>query len=496
VGKLREARCDRVETIEFHEKPAQMVSTSLDLYRQAASRLDELIELTPPRTDLTPAGIRARAEQRMGRLRRFLDQLGDPLSGYPIVHIGGTSGKGSTSSAIAAILQAAGYRTGLHTSPYLQVPTEKLQLNGQLISADTYTRLTNDLLAEHETWKARGEEGLTYGEAWIALMALYFRDQKVDIAVVEVGAGGRFDLTNLLTPVLSVITSVGIDHTNTLGSTLEEIAWHKAGIIKPGVPSISAVTAPAARRIMAEEAEAVGSDLLQIDADRAIRDVRVARGATSWTDSETGESFSIGLAGSFQAQNGNLAVAIARRLRESGFSISDEAIDQGLRKASIPGRAEYVPDVVTVLLDGAHNRDKIEALAKDIPFLLPVPEGGRRIAVIGALEAKQTDEMLALLAPHVDTLVATSPQVLAKASREASALADTARNAGFGTSVFVEPDPKSAIIRAIELARPESGDAVLVTGSLYLVGNIRERWYRSDDIVETQSSWPATARSS
>jgi dihydrofolate synthase/folylpolyglutamate synthase len=467
-----------------------MVRTDLDEFKLAAARLDQLIEQTPARTDTSREAIRERATLRMNRLRRLLASLGEPLSGYPIVHVGGTSGKGSTSTAIASILTTAGYRTGIHTSPYLQVPTEKLQLDGQLISAKTYARLANVILDELDRWNARGEDPLTYGEAWIALMALYFRDQKVDFAVVEVGAGGRFDLTNVLTPVLSVVTSVGIDHTNTLGETIEDIAWHKAGIIKAGAPAISAVAAPSARAIMRHEADEVGTTLLQLETAHEITDFRIGAGRTSWTERATGEQFEIGLAGEFQAVNGHVAVNAARTLREAAFEIDDAAIREGLRNARIPGRAEYVQDRVTVLLDGAHNEDKIGALARDIPLLLPVGEQGRRIAVVGALEAKHADRMLAMLAPHVHDLVATSPQVLAKASREATDLAAVAYGAGFRGGIHVEVEPRKAIARAVELARPECGDAVLVTGSLYLVGNIRERWFHGDAIVQAQSCWP------
>ncbi|MEJ7839036.1 MAG: Mur ligase family protein [Thermomicrobiales bacterium] len=454
----------------------------------AAARLDQLIEQTPAQDDSSRPAVRARAEFRMSRLIRFLDFLGNPHLGYPIVHIGGTSGKGSTSTAVASVLTAAGYRTGLHTSPYLQVATEKLQVDRQLIGADTFVRLTEHLLDELERWRSSGEERLTYGEAWIALMTLFFSDQRVDVAVVEVGAGGRFDLTNILTPVLSVITSVGIDHTNTLGSTIEAIAWHKAGIIKSGIPAISAVSSAAAKRIIADEAAAVGTTLTQLDLVSQTSNIRVDRGQTTWVDLGTTEPYAISLAGSFQAINGSLAVHVARQLRSTDFDIPDAAIVAGLPQTHIPGRVEFVPDRVPVLLDGAHNHDKISALAQDIPDLLPVEGDGRRIAVVGALEAKQADNMLALLVPCVDLVIATSPKVLAKSTREASALADTARLAGFGDAVIVEPDPQAAIHRALDEAR--TGDAVLVTGSLYLVGNIRERWYRSSDIVETQSSWP------
>src|SRR5215217_321229 len=213
-------------------------------FRAAAARLDELIERTPAPADRSRQAVQARAEERMGRLRRFLARLGDPLLGYPVVHVGGTSGKGSTSTAIAAILHAAGYRVGLHTSPYLQTPAEKLQVDGRLVAPERFVALVDELFATHERWVAEGEVALTYGEAWVAMSALFFRAEAVDVAVLEVGAGGRFDLTN-------VVTTVGIDHTATLGDTIEAIAWHKAGIIKSGVPAVTAVTDHAALPILA-----------------------------------------------------------------------------------------------------------------------------------------------------------------------------------------------------------------------------------------------------
>jgi dihydrofolate synthase/folylpolyglutamate synthase len=243
--------------------------TLLARFHDATARLEALIEATPTPVDSSREAVQARAAYRMGRLRRFLDVLGNPHQGYPIVHVGGTSGKGSTTTTIAAILTAAGYRTGLHTSPYLQTPAEKLQVGGRLVDPEQYVNLIDRILAAHDEWIAAGEDALTYGEAWFALTALFYRENAVDVAVLEVGAGGRFDLTNIVDPVLSVITSVGIDHTHTLGNTIESIAWHKAGIVKPGVPAVTAVTNPAALALIVAEAESCGSSLTIIDPDVA-----------------------------------------------------------------------------------------------------------------------------------------------------------------------------------------------------------------------------------
>jgi dihydrofolate synthase/folylpolyglutamate synthase len=168
---------------------------------------------------------------------------------------------------LSAILTAAGLRTGLHTSPYLQVATEKLQLNGRLIAADRFAAIVDEVMDAAGHWSNRHGERLTYGEIWIGIVGLFYRSEQVDIAVLEVGAGGRFDLTNVITPTLSVVTSVGLDHILTLGGTIEEIAWHKAGIIKPGVPLVTAVADPKALPAIYDEAEKTGSAVTRVIPD-------------------------------------------------------------------------------------------------------------------------------------------------------------------------------------------------------------------------------------
>lgn len=456
-------------------------------YHAAAARMDAFIDLTPTPTDSSREAITARAAMRMQRLRDFLARIGNPHIGRPIVHIGGTSGKGSTSTIVTAMLAAAGYRTGLHTSPYLQTPTEKLQVNGELVHPDAFADLVDEFFIAHDRWMADGHPPLTYGEAFNALMWMYFRAEDVDMCVVEVGAGGRFDLTNILQPTLSVITSVGIDHTATLGKTIAEIAWHKAGIIKPGVPAVSGVPNPEAQAIIRAEAEAVGAPLLQLQMDEAIADVTTGANGTSWRETAIGAVHTMAMAGSFQARNGQLAISAVCALREHGFVISDEAIATGLRQARIPGRAELIADRVPVVLDGAHNAEKVAAFAADVPALLPTVTG-RRIVIAGLLEAKQGDAMLRSIVPITDVLIASSPQVLAKGAMVTDEVEHLAREAGFTGRVYLRPEPAEAIATALEIAAPD--DAVIVTGSLYLVGNIRERWYPTEAVLAAQSSWP------
>ena len=462
----------------------------LAAYTRAVARLDALIEATPAPLAKSAAAIRERAELRLARVRRFLALLGDPHLAYPVIHVGGTSGKGSTSTAIAAMLTAAGYRTGLHTSPYLQAATEKLQIDGSLIAPRTFAGLVDELLAAHQTWLATGEEPLTYGEIWIGLLATYFAHERVTVAVIEVGAGGRFDLTNVVSPAVSVITSIGLDHTVTLGATIPEIAWHKAGIIKRGAPAVIAVTDPAALGPILAEVAATGASPRRVIPGDTDSLVAAGPNDTTWHERATGQEWTIALAGSFQVANGATAVAAIRALVETtpGFTVPDAAIRAGLAATRIPGRCETVGGEPRVLLDGAHNPEKMAALAAALPTLAPVEPGRRRIAVLGVLEAKEHAAMLAALAPRIDELIATSPQVLAKPSAAAGALAATAREIGFTGPITIEPEPGAALERA--LSHAGAGDRVLVTGSLYLVGNVRERWFPTAEIVRQRTPWP------
>lgn len=459
-------------------------------YDAAVARVDRLIEAPQTPVGKSQAEIRARAEMRLARLRRFLAFLGDPFARYPIVHVGGTSGKGSTATAIAAILHAAGYRVGMHTSPYLQVATEKLWGGGALIGPGEFADRVDQLFADHEAWRRAGGEALTYGEFWVALVAQHLADEAVDIAVIEVGAGGRYDLTNVVTPIVSVITSIGLDHTVTLGPTLGEIAWHKAGIIKPGAAAITgAVGAESLGPIEAAAAD-VGTTLDRVELGRDVEVLETGPDGTRWREIGTGHIWPAA-PGGFQAMNAALAVAAVHRLRERGFSIPGDAVASGLDRGRLPGRVELMPGDSSprVMLDGAHNPQKIAALVSDLDAILPRRSDGRRIGVVGVLEAKDFKGLVGPLVPAVDELVATSPQVLSKAPLDVESLAAAARAAGFLGPVTLEPDPLAAIDVALSRATG-ADDAVLVTGSLYLVGNVRGRWYPDEAILLARTPWP------
>lgn len=471
---------------------------ALARYRSAVARTDALIERSNTPEGKTPAEIRARAELRLRRVRRFLAWLGNPQDAYHIVHVGGTSGKGSTSVAIAAMLSAGGYKAGLHTSPYLQVATEKLQIDGRLIHPEHFADLVDEVLDTQDAWlRAHPEEDrLTYGEVWVALLATYFRREQVDLAVIEVGAGGRFDLTNVVQPVAAVVTSVGLDHTVTLGGTIPEIAWHKAGIIKAGASAVTAVADPVAFAVIATEAERVGTPLGRVVEGESFEVVEAGPEGTTWRElrvNAAGRRIAGPLLpappGRFQATNAAIAVATVRELAARGFPVTEDAIRAGLASARLPGRFERVPDVVPVVLDGAHNPEKVAALAANLPDLGGAEQDRRLTVVLGALEAKQHEEMIQALCPHASELVTTSASVLAKKGATAAALAQTARSVGFVGRLTVEPEPMAALTHALERTRL-GGGAVLVTGSLYLVGTLRRRWYPDEAVVLERTPWP------
>jgi dihydrofolate synthase/folylpolyglutamate synthase len=455
----------------------------LEHYQAAERYVTSLIMGPPsPPAGSSPEEIRARAIARLDRLRAFLDFLGNPQRAYRTVHIAGTSGKGSTSAFAASILSASGFRTGLHVSPYLQVATEKLQIDGALVSSERYARLVSDMRASVEAWVAAGHERPNYGEFWVAMTYRYFAEEQVDVAVIEVGAGGRFDVTNVIEPEVVAITSIGYDHMLTLGSTLPEIAWHKAGIIKPGSVAITAVTDPEPLRVIAAEAALHGVPLHHIRAGEAYDDITTDTSGTSFRDPFSGRRYRVTLPGTFQAVNAATAIAVARAFAPE--HVTTDTLAAGLAATRFPGRMEVVQHQPLVLLDGAHNPEKVASLVRNLDLVFPER---RRILVFGALESKSYAEMYATLAPSISALVATVPTVQAKPATTAEEIAVLAAP---GLPVVVESDPPSAVARALGLATP--ADLVIVTGSLYLVGNVRDRWYPTADILEQGTSWPLT----
>lgn len=460
-------------------------ATALTRYHWAAGFINGLIQAPPTPAPGTPMEeVRARARARMERLRAFLSVLGNPQERYRIAHIGGTSGKGSTAAMLAGILHAAGYHTGLHISPYLQAETEKLQINGRLIAGDRFADYVEHVAAAMEEWTRSGGQRLTYGEFWLALVLWAFAQERVEFAVIEVGAGGRFDLTNVVRSEVAVITSVGIDHVATLGHTIPEIAWHKAGIIKPGRPAITTVDDPAALDVIRHEAEEQGAPLTHLVPERDFRVLSSDATGTQVLDIASGTVFHVPMPGEFQGANAAAAIAAARALGDLPRGpIDNAAIAAGLAATRFPGRMEVVQERPRVVLDGAHNPAKMASLTRNLDRL---GRRRRRIVVFGSLDSHDYLTMANLVAQAADEVIVTTPMATQRAAADARVLADAIMAAGRPAEVVAEP--RDAIVAALERATPD--DEIVATGSLYLVGAVREHWYRGDDIVLACSSWP------
>ena len=283
--------------------------------RAAAAEINSLIRGPAGPTQFRPPGEqRQRGRERLARMRRFLEALGNPQAHMPVVLVAGTSGKGSVAVKIAEGLRAAGYSAGLHVTPYLQTPLEKFWLDGQLARPGE--------LADLAAWvrpvveRADPREPPTYGMVWVALTFEYFRRAGVDALVLEVGAGGRFDLTNVCDPLLNVITTVGMDHEKSLGPSLADIAWHKAGIARPGVPTVVGGMPAPARAVVIDELQRAGAPCI---------DART----TALAD--------------FRTTNDGLADAALEALAASGFSRIDRAAYDAAHAAALPGRYERMP---------------------------------------------------------------------------------------------------------------------------------------------------------
>jgi dihydrofolate synthase/folylpolyglutamate synthase len=402
------------------------------------------------------------------------ERLGHPERAFESVHIAGTNGKGSTAAMIESILRAAGLRTGLYTSPHLERINERIRLHGKEISdadfAATFTRLRE--VIEELLAAGRLAAHPTFFECVTAVAFDYFASSGVQFAVVEVGMGGRLDATNILLPEVAVITQIDFDHENYLGHSIEEIAAEKAGIIKPGARVVSAAEHLIARVVIRQRVAHQSAFLAEIENAFTIEDVVARNGCFTFTavstDSGARIPVALQLPGRFQVRNALTAIAAAHLLAERGAPIVDGAISRGLAATNWPGRLERIAERPEIYVDGAHNPAGARELAVFWEAFLP----GRNIILIyGAMRDKAVDEVSGVLFPRASTVILTSPAQ----SRAISApvLAEmTGHHAG---RVEIIADPEKAFERALELASPE--DVIFVTGSLYLVGDLRKYWF-------------------
>lgn len=405
-------------------------------------------------------------ELKLDQMRALLRALGEPQRRLRIVHVAGSKGKGSTSAMLASILRQAGYRIGLFTSPHLSQVEERIQIDGEPISRLELVALLTEI-------RRSVPAGVhpTFFEVGTAAGWLHFVRRRVDLAVVEVGLGGRFDSTNVCTPWLSIITSISYDHVQILGPTLASIAFEKAGIIKPGRPVVSGATDPEARSVIRRVAVERGSRLRELGVDfhatyltgrlgERLPTVQVETERHRWPP------MALGLHGQHQAANAALAVATVEELRAMGLTIRDEHVASGLQKVRWPARLEVLAQNPFVLLDCAHNVASIQAVVKT---LIEAPNTGQRWLIFASSSDKDIPGMLQVLAPHVHQVAFTRYAHSARAAAP-DALATMGQAAGMASIEVFDSAPEAW--RAV-YSRASPDDLILVAGSVFLAGELR-----------------------
>ncbi|MBF6559411.1 MAG: bifunctional folylpolyglutamate synthase/dihydrofolate synthase [Candidatus Binataceae bacterium] len=404
--------------------------------------------------------LEARGEiYKLERMDQALALIGDPHLRLRAVHIAGTKGKGSVAAMIDAVLRAAGYRTGLYTKPHLVHLTERTRIDGAEMPAALMLEYIMRLRAIYE----RAGLGLTFFEFTVALMFLYFAEAKVDLAVIETGLGGRLDSTNVVHPLLSVITPIGFDHMDRLGYTIAAIAGEKGGIIKQGVPVVIGARDPAARLVLSSIAGQRQSPAFMIDREFSYRSQAPAHRLDYRGLGLNLADVDLALAGPFQHENAAIAMAAIDALRAGGLTIDEAAIRRGLGTTVWPGRFDIVARQPLTILDCAHNELAIEALLETIAVELG-PQVKPRL-VFGCLEDKQWARMAAMLAPRVSDVTVTRATPKRPLDPEILAASFAGR-----VPVRITRDPLEAIGQV--MAESAAHDVVLVTGSVYLVGEI------------------------
>lgn len=439
-------------------------------YEQSVARLMELGH----ELHLTPAH-----KFELRYMRTLLEELGNPQRRFPSVLIAGTNGKGSTAATLAAILEAAGHKTALYTSPHLVRVNERIRINGREIPDEKFARAYETVEAAAQRLLAAGQLPWhpSFFETLTAMAFVYFAEEKVEVAVLEVGMGGRLDATNVAEPVLTVITDIALDHQKYLGETIAEIAAEKAGILRTGVPVVMLPQHPQANdvighAILERGAKAVGAVpyVAPVSPRAAMVMGEQPPGRNRYPLAVMGEEILVDspLPGRHQLRNLALAIAAAEELNAQGIKVTARQIEQGIRETRWPGRFEIVaahdgwPEMV---LDVAHNPAGAWALRAALTERM---DERPKVLVFGAMRDKAIGEMAEILFPLAEAVIATQPDNPRAATPEE--IREAAERTG--AEIELEPDIAKALARARE--RVPSGGIVVVTGSIYLVGRVLE----------------------
>lgn len=422
------------------------------------------------------AAIRDHGKQTWGldHIRARLRELGDPHLAYPTIHVAGTKGKGSTAAFITQALIESGLRTGLYVSPHLEDWRERISINREIISQAELA-----LLVEDYQQVPTDQQGLSAFEVTTALAFWHFARQGCDIAVIEVGLGGRLDATSVVQPVVSVITNISLDHTQLLGDTLAQIAAEKAAIIKPGVPAVSGPQQPDALKVIEHAAAAGGSPLTVIGRDWEAQTLHMNWHGSTAAIGPVGQTqeVRIGLPGAFQIENAAVAMAALKAAQAAGIPVQDDAVFRGISDLAWKGRLEAVQRSPLVVLDSAHNPYSIGRLVESLRDL----DGYERlIFVFGCMADKHADAMLTTLVRVADCLIVTQASHARAATPEdllqrAALIQEEGRRHGAAwadrIALLSAPHTSDAVRLALQQAQP--ADAICIAGSLALAGEAR-----------------------
>ena len=392
------------------------------------------------------------------RVRELLERLGRPQDGQKYIHIAGTNGKGSCAALLSSVLKCCGYKTGLFTSPYLFRFNERMQINGKQIEDEALADIVSRIKPAAEAM----EQHPTEFELMTAAALLWFKEQSCDIAVLETGLGGRLDATNVIdSPEVSVIMNIGLDHTEVLGNTLEQIAAEKAGIIKPGRPCVMYQQSESVTEVIRRRCRELGSKLTAADFSKIDREFDSIYGQSF---SYKGEHYALPLLGEHQLKNAAVALEAVEQLKELGWKLEQGDVEHGVYAVSWPGRFEIVHEEPMFVVDGGHNPQCAQTVRDNLLNYFPETH---RVLLVGMLSDKDWAGTLDILNEAAAEFVATTPD--SPRALPAGELAEYLEN--YGKPVQVRPDIKEAVGAAMDAAGEEG--MVCAVGSLYSVGPIR-----------------------
>jgi dihydrofolate synthase / folylpolyglutamate synthase len=409
-------------------------------------------------------------ERTLDPIRRLAGMLGDPQDSFKSIHITGTNGKGSTSAMIASILRAAGYSVGLFTSPHLERFTERIEVDGEEITEEDVVRLTKVIRPLVESLNDEPEKVRPlFFDIVTAIAFKFFEERHVDFAVLEVGMGGRLDATNIVQPLVSVITNISLEHTQVLGDTVLKIAYEKAGIIKPDSILITATQDNSVYALFKETCTRLNTEIHRVGGDIKFESLRHDLDGQNFRVKGLRGSYTLHthLLGGYQLYNAATAVGVVEALIHYDIDVSGLAISKGLASVEWPGRLEVVQRSPLVVLDSAKDAEATRALAEAVGEL----PHRRLIVVVSISNDKNIPEMIANLAHIADHFIVTSHSVMGRAAEREGLGREIEKHGKPWESVYKVDD---AVTRALEEAGKD--DMILVTGSVFAVGEARRRW--------------------